>query len=201
MTEALEKECLSAEIPLYDGYRAVHVLTENGHACGVVCLSANEVTDGNPAGLTVFLSDAVIWATGGPSALYYSSVYPESQNCSLGAPLLAGASAVNLTESQYGIASVSFRWNLSGSFQQAIPRYVSVDADGTSVNFYTTPSLLQTVFPPSSGRGISGRSTRTSSLPAKVLLSWTSPCTTKPWQDAASISISAAIPPPSTASH
>ena len=142
MTEALEKECLSAEIPLYDGYRAVHVLTENGHACGGVCLSAGEVTDGNPAGLTVFLSDAVIWATGGPSALYYSSVYPESQNCSLGAPLLAGASAVNLTESQYGIASVPFRWNLSGSFQQAIPRYVSVDADGNEREF------LYDTFPP-----------------------------------------------------
>lgn len=135
MTEALEKECLSAEIPLYDGCRAVHVLTENGHARGVVCLSAKEATDDNPAGLTVFLSDAVIWATGGPSALYHSSVYPESQNCSLGAPLLAGASAVNLTESQYGIASVPFRWNLSGSFQQAIPRYVSVDADGNEREF------------------------------------------------------------------
>ena len=136
MTEALEKECLSAKIPLYDGYRAVRVLTEDGHARGVVCLSANEITPDNPAGLTVFLTTgAVIWATGGPSALYYSSVYPESQNCSLGAPLLAGASAVNLTESQYGIASVPFRWNLSGSFQQAIPRYVSVDENGAEREF------------------------------------------------------------------
>ncbi len=150
MTEALEKECLSANIPLYDGYRAVRVLTENGHACGVVCLSANEVTDGNPAGLTVFLSGAVIWATGGPSALYYSSVYPESQNCSLGAPLLAGASAVNLTESQYGIASVPLLWNLSGSVQQAIPRYISVDADGNEREFlydtFTPESSIPAVF-------------------------------------------------------
>jgi len=150
MTEALEKECLSADIPLYDGYRAVRVLTENGHARGVVCLSASEVTDDNPAGLTVFLSGAVIWATGGPSALYHSSVYPESQNCSLGAPLLAGASAVNLTESQYGIASVPFRWNLSGSFQQAIPRYVSVDADGNEREFlydtFTHENSIPAVF-------------------------------------------------------
>ncbi len=143
MTEALEKECLSAEIPLYDGYRAVHVLTENGHARGVVCLSASEATNDNPAGITVFRSDAVIWATGGPSALYHSSVYPESQNCSLGAPLLAGASAVNLTESQYGLASVPFRWNLSGSFQQAIPRYISVGADGNEREF------LYDIFTPS----------------------------------------------------
>ena len=150
MTEALEKECLSAGIPLYDGYRAVRVLTENGHARGVVCLSAEEITADNPAGLTVFLADAVIWATGGPSALYYSSVYPESQNCSLGAPLLAGASAVNLTESQYGIASVPFRWNLSGSFQQAIPRYVSVDENGAEREFlydtFTPENSIPAVF-------------------------------------------------------
>ena len=150
MTEALEKECFSAGIPLYDGYRAVQVLTEHGHARGAVCLSAAEITEENPAGLAVFLADAVIWATGGPSALYHSSVYPESQNCSLGAPLLAGASAVNLTESQYGIASVSFRWNLSGSFQQAIPRYVSVDEDGVEREFlydtFTPENSIPAVF-------------------------------------------------------
>lgn len=150
MTEALEKECFAAEIPFYDGYRAVRVLTENDHACGIVCLSANEVTDDNPAGFAVFRSYSVIWATGGPSALYYSSVYPESQNCSLGAPLLAGASAVNLTESQYGIASVPFRWNLSGSFQQAIPRYVSVDENGNEREFlydtFTSVCSIPAVF-------------------------------------------------------
>ncbi len=135
MTEALEKECFSANIPFYDGYRAIRVLSEDGHARGIVCLAAEEVTDENPAGLIVFRAHSVIWATGGPSALYHSSVYPESQNCSLGAPLLAGATAVNLTESQYGIASVPFRWNLSGSFQQAIPRYVSVDEDGNEREF------------------------------------------------------------------
>ncbi|MGN1347265.1 MAG: FAD-binding protein [Eubacteriales bacterium] len=150
MTEALEKECFAAKIPFFDGYRAVHVLTENAHARGVVCLAADEVTDDNPAGLAVFRAHAVLWATGGPSALYHCSVYPESQNCSLGAPLLAGASAVNLTESQYGIASVPFRWNLSGSFQQAIPRYVSVDANGQEREFlydtFSPEDSLRAVF-------------------------------------------------------
>ena len=42
----------------------------------------------------------------------------------------AGAKGKNLTESQYGVASTKFRWNLSGSFQQCLPRYVSVDARG-----------------------------------------------------------------------
>lgn len=135
MTEALESACRSAGVAFCDGYRAVRVLTENGSAAGILCISSDEITPDNPAGLAVFLAGAVIWATGGPSAVYYGSVYPESQNCSLGAPLEAGATAANLTESQYGIASVKFRWNLSGSYQQVLPRYVSVDPDGTEHEF------------------------------------------------------------------
>jgi succinate dehydrogenase/fumarate reductase flavoprotein subunit len=42
----------------------------------------------------------------------------------------AGATGQNLTESQFGIASLKFRWNLSGSYQQAIPRYFSTDKNG-----------------------------------------------------------------------
>ena len=135
MTEALEAACKTAGVPFLDGYRAVQVLTEDGSAVGVVCIAENEISDDNPAGLAVVLCGSLIWATGGPSAVYHSSVYPESQNCSLGAPLLAGVSAINLTESQYGIASVKFRWNLSGSYQQVIPRYVSVDENGVEREF------------------------------------------------------------------
>jgi hypothetical protein len=35
-----------------------------------------------------------------------------------------------LTESQFGLASVKFRWNLSGTYQQVIPRYISTDPSG-----------------------------------------------------------------------
>lgn len=135
MTEALESACRTAGVTFFDGYRAVRLLTENGSAAGILCIAESEITGENPAGTAVFLAGAVIWATGGPSAVYYGSVYPESQNCSLGAPLAAGATAANLTESQYGIASVKFRWNLSGSYQQVLPRYVSVDEDGTEREF------------------------------------------------------------------
>ena len=135
MTEALERACKTAGVPFMDGYRVMQVLTKDSSAVGVVALSANEIAEENPAGIAVILSGAVIWATGGPSAVYHSSVYPESQNCSLGAPLLAGVTAINLTESQYGIASVKFRWNLSGSYQQVIPRYVSVDENGNEREF------------------------------------------------------------------
>jgi succinate dehydrogenase/fumarate reductase flavoprotein subunit len=43
---------------------------------------------------------------------------------------MAGAHGANLTESQYGLASVDFRWNLSGTYQQVLPRYISTDENG-----------------------------------------------------------------------
>jgi len=41
-----------------------------------------------------------------------------------------GAVAHNLTESQFGLASIAPRWNLSGTYQQVVPRYFSTNADG-----------------------------------------------------------------------
>jgi succinate dehydrogenase/fumarate reductase flavoprotein subunit len=40
-----------------------------------------------------------------------------------------------MNEWQYGIASTKFRWNLSGTYQQVLPRYVSVDAEGIEREF------------------------------------------------------------------
>ena len=135
MTEALEAAVRREGVPILDGYRAFRVLTDDHRAAGIVCAAEGEITPDNPAGLVAILAGAVVWATGGPSSVYAASVYPESQTCALGAPLLAGASASNLTESQYGIASVRFRWNLSGSYQQVLPRYVSVGEDGEAREF------------------------------------------------------------------
>jgi succinate dehydrogenase/fumarate reductase flavoprotein subunit len=75
----------------------------------------------------------VVLGTGGPAGIYKASVYPVSQLGSTGLALAIGAIAHNLTESQYGLASVKFRWNLSGSYQQVIPRYVSTEKDGTDL--------------------------------------------------------------------
>ena len=41
----------------------------------------------------------------------------------------------NFTQWQYGMASVDFRWNVSGSFMQVIPRFVSVDETGNEYEF------------------------------------------------------------------
>ncbi len=145
MTEALEN-ALPDDIPIYDGYRVIQIITRNidfdksdvkeekqtkrtKKAVGITALSAN--TGYNKFGLVVFSAQNVVYAVGGASAIYSSTVYPESQTCGIGTAFLAGAEGINLTESQYGIASTEFRWNLSGSYQQVLPRYISRNPDGS----------------------------------------------------------------------
>lgn len=141
MTEALEKSVRQKDIPIFDGYRVTKLLTRDDTtrsdatcgdiACGVVAVAPETAGVFNEYGLVVFAADNVVWATGGPSAIYAATVYPESQTCAHGVLLSAGAMAQNLTESQYGLASVKFRWNLSGTYQQVLPRYYSTAPDGS----------------------------------------------------------------------
>jgi succinate dehydrogenase/fumarate reductase flavoprotein subunit len=96
----------------------------------LVALNTAELEKPN-MGFTLFNCTNIVYATGGPAGIYQASVYPESQTGSSGIAFEAGAKGINLTESQFGIASVKFRWNLSGTYQQVIPRYVSTNADGS----------------------------------------------------------------------
>lgn len=144
MTEALEKSVRAKNIPIVDGCRVIRLLTDENDGedstrstriAGCAALCEDAITPDNPAGLVFFLCDNLVWAAGGPSAIYKSTVYPESQTCAHGALFLAGVKGASLTESQYGIASTKFRWNLSGTYQQVLPRYVSIDKDGTEHEF------------------------------------------------------------------
>jgi succinate dehydrogenase/fumarate reductase flavoprotein subunit len=65
---------------------------------------------------------------GGPGGLYKTSVYPEVHTGGIGLALLAGAKAQSLPESQFGLASIGYRWNVSGTYMQAIPRVISTAA-------------------------------------------------------------------------
>lgn len=135
MTDALSKSVRAKGLPIYDGYRVISVLKNGaGEAAGVLAVSTAEAdSEANPLGLCLMLCSRLVWATGGPSAIYAATVYPESQTCAHGAAFAAGAEGVNLSESQYGIASVKFRWNLSGTYQQVVPRYISTDEKGGDV--------------------------------------------------------------------
>ena len=129
MTEALERSVMSKQIEIIDHQRVVKILVEDNTVTGIACV------DTRTGSCTVIGCSHVILATGGPAGIYQSTVYPESQHGATGLAIEAGAALSNMEEWQYGIASTSFRWNLSGTYQQVIPRYVSVDANGTEREF------------------------------------------------------------------
>ena len=133
MTEKLEKQVAAKNIKIFDGYQVIAILREPGtvspKAVGLLAIDLSKTDDLN-CGFTLFNCTNIIWAVGGPAAMYADSVYPASQTGTSGMAYEAGAIGVNLTESQYGLASIKFRWNVSGTYQQVIPRYVSTDKEG-----------------------------------------------------------------------
>lgn len=148
MTEVLEKAVMDKGIPILDGLQAVRLLTDEKGVAGVLCLDRRET---NKASFVAIRSPYVVLATGGPAGLYAHSVYPPSQTGSSFLALEAGAAFANLAEWQFGLASTQFRWNLSGTYQQVLPRYISVDREGTEREFlnefFASPTdLLGSVF-------------------------------------------------------
>ncbi|HPW17631.1 MAG TPA: FAD-binding protein [Candidatus Aminicenantes bacterium] len=133
MFEKLLAECRRRRVRVFDGHEAIALLAGGRgvrrRVLGAVALDRAGLGS-RERGFILFNAVNVIAATGGPGGLYEHSVYPESQTGSHGLLFEAGATAHNLTESQFGLASTKFRWNVSGAYQQAVPRYVSTDARG-----------------------------------------------------------------------
>ena len=129
MTEALEKAAMTKGTRVLDKHMAIELLCGKNGIEGVLCLDLRENQ------LKTIACSHVILCTGGPAHIYLDSVYPLSQHGMSGLALRAGATAANLHIWQYGLASTAFRWNVSGSYQQALPRYVSVDAKGIEREF------------------------------------------------------------------
>ena len=130
MTEKLERVVLERnKTPLFDNKLVIEILTRDGKAYGIKVLDT--VTNKAES----ILAENIICATGAPACIYEDSVYPSSQHGMTGVMLEAGVRMCNFTQWQYGMASVDFRWNVSGSFMQVIPRFVSVDEDGNEYEF------------------------------------------------------------------
>jgi succinate dehydrogenase/fumarate reductase flavoprotein subunit len=130
MFEVLGREVRKRKIAVLDNHHCVALLTDNSRVKVIGAIVLNTTEKDYKKAFVLINSTNVILGTGGPGGIYDQSVYPLSQNGSIGIAFKAGATAQNLTESQFGIASLKFRWNLSGSYQQAIPRYFSTDKDG-----------------------------------------------------------------------
>ncbi len=129
MTEALQKNAEKLNIDVFSGYLGVEILKYNDAVCGLLCI---EKKSGD---LVAFKCADIVMCTGGPAGIYADSVFPECHTGTTSLALIAGAKAQNLTEWQYGLASVSPRWNVSGTYMQVLPRFVSVDKDGNEYEF------------------------------------------------------------------
>ena len=106
-------------------------ITENGkkRCCGAVFINTKAK---NADAFECVLAENVVFASGGPGGFYARSVYPVVHTGAIGLALEIGAKARNLPESQFGMASTKFRWNVSGSYMQVLPRIISRAADGIS---------------------------------------------------------------------
>ncbi len=133
----LLREVKARGIAILDQFYVMQILKDSNHrARGFLAVDKKKIADQSQLTkealeecIQVFQSDFLVLATGGPSGMYGKKVYPPSQWGATSLAIMAGAKLQNLTESQYGLASLKFRWNVSGTYQQVLPRYISVAQD------------------------------------------------------------------------
>ncbi len=133
MFEALAREVRKRGIPVLNRHEVIALLSEGqgGKKRTIGAIAFDKKNLGKPShGFVLFNAVNIILGTGGPAGIFKDSVYPESQVGSHGLAFRVGAVGQNLTESQFGLASTKFRWNLSGAYQQVIPRYFSTNQQG-----------------------------------------------------------------------
>ncbi|MDU0348924.1 FAD-binding protein [Actinomyces sp. MRS3W] len=144
MVERLEQKVLAEGIHVVEGLRIVDILANDGEAVGLLCLRRRTTRGEVESGQSRFLlvrARSVVYATGGPAGMYARSVFPHGQWGASGAAYRAGATGKNLTEWQFGLASIAPRWNVSGSYMQVLPTFVSTDADGNGEREFLTEAI------------------------------------------------------------
>ncbi|NLG01242.1 MAG: FAD-binding protein [Lentisphaerae bacterium] len=129
MCEALLREVRRLGVPIHERRSVTSLLVSGSgvrrRACGALALDA-------AGAWQAYRAENVVFAVGGFGGLYAASAYPACQLGGIGLAFRAGAAARNLPDSQYGLASIRPRWNVSGSYMQVVPRLISTAADGRS---------------------------------------------------------------------
>lgn len=152
MSQCLERQVRAYGIEIHDHQQVAEFLTvgsgDSKRIVGVVTIDRKKLA-GEDYAVTVYYCSNLVLAAGGPGELYATTVYPRGQTGIHGPAFKAGLAADNLTESQFGLASTKFRWNVSGSYCQVIPRIFSTDAKGDDereflVDFFPTMSKMAT---------------------------------------------------------
>lgn len=130
MVECLEKRAIEQGIGIYSQCRVVDLIVVDGEVVGVLLLRTDQPWDDDEPPLLAIRCRNVVYATGGPAALYSNRVFPHGQWGASGAAYRAGVHGKNVTEWQFGLASLHPRWNVSGTYMQVVPRFISTDEDG-----------------------------------------------------------------------
>ena len=134
MCKVLIKEIKRRQIPVLENRVAVSLITTNDkdgnkRASGIIVVNLEKDMDD---AFEVYAAENIVFAVGGPGGIYKTSVYPNVHTGAIGLAQIAGAKSQSLPESQYGMASTKFRWNVSGTYMQVLPKFISTDSDGES---------------------------------------------------------------------
>jgi succinate dehydrogenase/fumarate reductase flavoprotein subunit len=132
MCRALIAEVGRLGIPILEHRNVVSLLTIPGTDPAHPLRAAGAVMMDDAGRTEAILAENTVFAVGGPGGLYQTSVYPTCHTGGIGLAIEAGVRAQSLPESQYGLASIQFRWNVSGTYMQVAPKFVSTAADGVS---------------------------------------------------------------------
>lgn len=128
MTECLEKSVRGKGIEIFDRLQVVRIFTRDGQLQGFLCVDKNAPDPSHC--FVLFNCKNLVFATGGPAGIYRNSVYPKGHYGANGLAFEAGVRGKNLTEWQFGLASIDPRWNVSGTYMQVLPAFYSTDAQG-----------------------------------------------------------------------
>jgi len=129
MTECLERRAKQLHVNILDNLLVVKILKNKNEVIGLIALNTKKNE------YVAIATPNIILATGGPAGIYLDSVYPMCHTGATSLAIEAGASLQNVTEWQYGLASIAPRWNVSGTYMQVLPRFVSIDKSGKEYEF------------------------------------------------------------------
>ena len=139
MAEALYESVKVRGVRMQDGLSLLSILTdEGGAACGALMRDGHDFVAVNARN--------VVLCTGGPALVYGRRVFPTLQRGATGAAIRAGAATSNLCYWQYGLASLKVKWNVSGSYQQAVPSYTDGANEFLPPFFRDRGDMLDSVF-------------------------------------------------------
>lgn len=134
MTEALQAAAEARKIPVLNRLLVVKILKNSGRVCGLLALNLDGCRSERER-FVLLRCENIVFATGGPAGIYADTVYPCGHFGGSGVLFEAGVKGKNLTEWQYGLASTAPRWNVSGTYMQVLPTFVSVGPDGSECEF------------------------------------------------------------------